>query len=65
VPAMPMRGVRISELHEQLFAAAERIMARELCGGRTWISAILASRRFLIDARGLPKRRWADPRRYH
>jgi AcrR family transcriptional regulator len=26
---MPMRGVRIPELHEQLFAAAERILARD------------------------------------
>jgi AcrR family transcriptional regulator len=30
---MPMRGVRIPELHEQLFAAAERIMARDGVAG--------------------------------
>jgi AcrR family transcriptional regulator len=32
---MPMRGVRIPELHEQLFAAAERIMARDGAAGLT------------------------------
>jgi AcrR family transcriptional regulator len=32
---MPMRGVRIPELNEQLFAAAERIMARDGAAGLT------------------------------
>jgi AcrR family transcriptional regulator len=32
---MPMRGVRIPELNEQLFAAAERVMARDGAAGLT------------------------------
>ena len=42
-----MRGVRIPELHEQLFAAAERIMARDGAAGLT--------SRAITDAAGYAK----------